>query len=153
MRLLRLRSLLPAVIVLAWAAPAVAQPPSPFVPGRWWKDFQTTLSLTDEQSSRIDAVFQAALPELRHKRDELEAQESELSRLIRADADEGLIAKQSDRTEAVRTILNKNRTLMLVHMRAILSPEQRIKLNSLREQWDKDHPPPERRPEPRNRPR
>src|SRR5262245_9256276 len=121
MRLHRLGSLLPLLAILVWAAPAHAQPPSPFVPGRWWKDLQKPLNLTDDQSNRIDAIFQAALPELRHKRDELEAQEAELSRLIRADADEGLIAKQSDRTEAVRTVLNKNRTIMLVHMRAILS--------------------------------
>ncbi len=124
---------------LVLAAPAYAQPPSPFVPGPWWKDFQKTLALTPDQSTRLEAVFQSALPHLRHKRDELERQEEELSRLIQADADDTTIAKQSDRVEAVRTVLNKSRTLMLVHMRAILTPEQRTRLTTIREQWDKEH--------------
>ena len=114
------------------------------MPGPWWKEFQKNLGLSDDQSARIEAVFQAALPYLRHKRDELEAQETELSRLIKADADEVVIGKQSDRVEAIRAALNKSRTLMLVHMRQMLTPDQRIKLNALREQWDKDHPPPSR---------
>lgn len=138
-----LRRWLPAVwmvLVIGMARPAHAQPPSPFVPGPWWKEFQKTLGLTDDQSSRVEAVFQAALPYLRHKRDELEMQEAELSRLIKTDADETVIAKQSDRVESIRGALNKSRTLMLLHMRQILTPEQRTKLNTLREQWDRDHP-------------
>jgi Spy/CpxP family protein refolding chaperone len=130
--------------VLAAGGHVHAQPPSPFVPGSWWRDFQKTLGLSEDQSSRIDGVFQAALPHLRHKRDELEAQEKELSRLIQTDADEAAIGRQSDRVEAVRAVLNKTRTLMLVHMRSILSPDQRNKLNLLREQWDRDHPQPPR---------
>ena len=33
---------------------------------------------------------------------------------------------------------------MLVHMRQALTPEQRMKLNELRQQWDADHPAPQR---------
>jgi Spy/CpxP family protein refolding chaperone len=33
---------------------------------------------------------------------------------------------------------------MLVHMRQILTPEQRTKLSTLREQWDREHPSPPR---------
>lgn len=139
------RLLLPALTILALAGTGYGQPPSPFVPGPWWKDFQKPLGLTHDQSSRIEDVFQTALPHLRQKRVELETQETELSRLIKADADDAAILEQSDRVEAVRTVMNKNRTLMLVHMRAILSPEQRSKLNMLREQWDRDHPRPRRR--------
>ena len=29
--------------------------------------------------------------------------------------------------------------LMLLHMRQVLSPEQRVKLNKLHDQWEKDH--------------
>jgi Spy/CpxP family protein refolding chaperone len=137
-------SALGLALVMGVARPADAQPPSPFVPGPWWKEFQKTLGITDDQSNRVEAVFQAALPYLRHKRDDLEAQEAELSRLIKADADEAAVAKQSDRIETIRGALNKSRTLMLVHMREILTPEQRLKLNTLREQWDRDHPPPPR---------
>lgn len=140
------RLLLSAVAILTLTGDVRAQTPSPFVPGPWWKDFRKPLGLTEDQSSRIEEVFRTALPHLRQKRAELEVQETELSRLIKADTDEAAIAKQSDRVEAVRTVLNKNRTLMLVRMRAILSPEQRSELNALREQWDREHPRP-RRPE------
>ena len=134
------RFLAPGLMVLAIIDPVHAQPPSPFVPGRWWKNFQKTLAMTVDQSARIEAVFQATMPHLRQKRDELERQEAELSRLIKTDADEPAIEKQSDRVESVRTTLNKSRTLMLVRMRSILSPEQRTNLNVIREQWDRDHP-------------
>jgi Spy/CpxP family protein refolding chaperone len=31
------------------------------------------------------------------------------------------------------------RTLQLLHIRQVLTPEQRIKLNKLHEQWERDH--------------
>jgi|SRR3954469_2024748 Spy/CpxP family protein refolding chaperone len=107
----------------------------------WWRDaqFQRDLSLTVEQSGRIDAVFQQIIPTLRSKRAELDAQEEELSKMIAANADETAVIKQLDKVEAIRSHMNKTRTLMLLHMRQILSPEQRTKLNQKYEQWEKDH--------------
>jgi Spy/CpxP family protein refolding chaperone len=107
----------------------------------WWRDaqFQKDLSLTADQSGRIDSVFQSSITLLRQKREELDQQEAELSRLIAANADEGLVVRQVDKVEAVRASLNKHRTLMLLRMRQVLSPDQRVKLNKLYEQWQKDH--------------
>lgn len=139
--------LLPGLMVLALAGPVYAQratprpPPAPFLPGLWWRDFQKSLGLTTDQSNRIEDVWQKWRASAQEKRDELETQEVELSRLIEVDADDASIAKQSDRVEAVRSALNKSRTLMLVRMRTILTVDQRGKLNALREQWDRDHPP------------
>ena len=53
--------------------------------------------------------------------------------------DEASVIKQVDRVEAIRSHMNKMRTLMLLRMRQILSPEQRVKLNQKYEQWEKDH--------------
>jgi Spy/CpxP family protein refolding chaperone len=107
----------------------------------WWRDpqFQKDLSLSADQSGRIDTVFQSTIASLRQKREELDQQEAELSRLIAANADEALVVKQVDKVEAVRASLNKHRTLMLLRMRQVLSPDQRVKLNKLYEQWQKDH--------------
>jgi Spy/CpxP family protein refolding chaperone len=107
----------------------------------WWRDaqFQRELSLTADQSGRIDAVFQKTIPTLREKRTELDAQEEELSRMIAANAEEGAVIKQVDKVEAIRSHLNKMRTLMLLRMRQILTPEQRVKLNHMYEQREKDH--------------
>lgn len=146
MRLRWVIRLLLALLGLALAGPAQAQPRPPFA---WWKDgpFRKELGLTAEQSNRIEAVFRAALPHLRRQMDELNAQEAELSRLIEGDADDQAIAKETDRVEATRGSLRKTWTLMLVHMRQSLSPGQRVKFKMLREQWDRKHRPRPLRPE------
>jgi Spy/CpxP family protein refolding chaperone len=134
--------LLPAVFVLALVAPIHGQ--SFGFP--WWRDaqFQKDLSLTTDQASRIDGVYQSAVPNLRAKKEELDQQEAELSRLIAGNADELLVTRQVDRVETIRANLNKMRTLMLLHMRQVLTPDQRVRLNKMHEQWEKDHAKPPR---------
>ena len=131
------RWLAPLLVLLALAAPLRGQ--SFGFP--WWKDaqFQKDLTLTTEQSARIDSVFQSTITLLRQKKAELDQQEAELSRLIAANADEPVVTKQVDKVEGIRGGLNKTRTLMLLRMRQVLTPEQRVILNKLHEQWDKDH--------------
>jgi Spy/CpxP family protein refolding chaperone len=131
------RSLAPALVLLALAAPVRGQ--SFGFP--WWKDaqFQKDLALTGEQSGRIEGVFQSTITLLRQKKVELDQQEAELSRLIAGNADEPVVTRQVDKVEAIRGSLNKMRTLMLLRMRQVLTPEQRVTLNKLHEQWDKDH--------------
>ena len=134
--------LLPVVCVLALAA-AVHGQAFGFA---WWKDaqFQRDLGLSAEQSARIDAIFQATISQLRQKKDELDRQEEVLSQQIVAGADEMLVTKQVDRVEAIRAHMNKMRTLMLLHERQVLSPDQRVKLSKLHEQWERDHKRPSR---------
>ena len=109
----------------------------------WWRDaqFQKELSLTSDQSGRIDTVFQSTIALLRQKREELDQQEAELSRLIAANADEAMVVRQVDKVEGIRASLNKHRTLMLLRMRQVLSPDQRVKLNKLYEQYQKNKKP------------
>jgi Spy/CpxP family protein refolding chaperone len=127
-----------ALLLVALAAPVHAQ--SFGFP--WWKDaqFQRDLTLTTDQAAKIEAVFQAAITDLRRKNDELKRNEDELSRLIGTGTDEMLVVKQIDKVEAIRAHMNKMRTLMLFHERQVLSPDQRVRLNKLHEQWVKDHP-------------
>ena len=134
--------LLPSVLVLALAAPLHGQS----FGFAWWKDaqFQRELALTADQSARIDAIFQAAISQLRPKKDELDKQEELLSQQIVAGADEMLVTRQVDKVEAIRSHMNKMRTIMLLKERQVLSPEQRVKLNKLHEQWERDHKRPER---------
>ena len=68
----------------------------------------------------------------------MDQQEAELSRLIAANADEGVVVRQVDKVESIRASLNKHRTLMLLRMRQLLSPDQRVKLNKLYEDRQKD---------------
>jgi Spy/CpxP family protein refolding chaperone len=142
MKLTWARRRLAAVFVLALVASVHGQ--SFGFP--WWRDaqFQKDLVLTAEQVTRIDGVFQAAIANLRQKNEELNHQEAELSRLIASNADELVVTRQVDKVEAIRANLNKMRTLMLLHMRQVLSPDQRVKLNKLHEQWERDHKRPSR---------
>ena len=70
MRQTWMQRLLPAVILLALAVPARGQS----FGFAWWKDaqFQHDLGLTAEQSARIDAIFEAAISQLRPKKQELD---------------------------------------------------------------------------------
>ena len=136
--------LLPVVLTLALASPVHGQS----FGFAWWKDprFQHELALSTDQSARIDAIFQAAISQLRPKKEELDKQEDLLSQQIASGADEGLVTRQVEKVEAIRSQMNKMRTLMLLKERQVLSPDQRVKLNKLHEQWEKDH----KRPSPRD---
>ena len=129
------RRLLPFFMVLALTGPVRAQSTPPLA---WWREpkFQRDLGLTT--TSRIGSTG-SSRPRSRtcvKRRPSSDAQEAELSRLIEANVDEAIIGRQSDHVEVIRADLNKSRTLMLVHMRQILSPEQRDKFKVLREERD-----------------
>jgi Spy/CpxP family protein refolding chaperone len=136
----RLPVILFAVFLLAHAAPVHAQS----FGFAWWRDaqFQRDLALSADQTARIEAVFQAAISQLRQKKQDLDQQEDELSRMISSNADETLVTRQVDKVETIRAGMNKMRTLMLLHERQVLTPDQRAKLYKLHEQWEKDHKPP-----------
>ena len=96
-------------------------------------------SRSRHRSAISGTVFQSTVNLLRQKKVELDQQEAELSRLIAGNADEGVVVRQVDKVEGIRANLNKMRTLMLLRMRQVLSPDQRVQLNKLHEQWEKDH--------------
>jgi Spy/CpxP family protein refolding chaperone len=132
--------LLSSCFVVLMAGPAFAQaapqrPASasqaPATDPGWWRSagFRKEIGLTNDQSTRIDHIWQSVLPELREEWGQLDEREVKLSRLIQANADEAEIARQIDKVEAMRSMLNKDRQLMLVHMRQVLTPEQRLKFN------------------------
>jgi Spy/CpxP family protein refolding chaperone len=124
------------LLVGAWQSgaqtTAASQTPPTPPPQRfaWWRSeqYQKNLGLSADQVNRIEAIFQAVLPDLRKGRDELERNEAEMSRLIESSADEALVTRQIDKVEAVRSHLNKTRQLLLLHHRQVLTPEQRVKL-------------------------
>jgi Spy/CpxP family protein refolding chaperone len=138
------RRLLAVVFVLSFSAAASAQQQLNWF---WWKN-EPSLTLSSEQSTQIDAIFQDGIAQLQKQKDELDRLEGKLSRLIETSASETEVTRQIDRVEAARSTLNKTRTLMLFHMRLVLKPEQRLKLNALRDrrvkeqqaQRDRDRP-------------
>jgi Spy/CpxP family protein refolding chaperone len=136
---LRLR--LAAAALLLTAAPALAQrgsdQPRPFA---WWKSepFKKELGMTAEQVTRVDRIWETTRVELRQEWDELSKLEAKLSRLIQSDADEAVLSRQIDRVETARANANKTRSLMLVQMLKVLTPEQRTQFNTLHDRWQRE---------------
>ena len=134
------RTVLFAAVLCAVSSPLQAQG------FKWWQNepFQKRLGLTSDQSRRIEDVFQAALPNLRRAKQQLDSQEGELSKLVNGAAEDAALAQQVERVEAARSELNKTRTLMLLRIRRILTADQRVKLDAIhkereRERDHKDH--------------
>ena len=127
-----------AVLSLAAFGLVHAQTPSPPTrPGLWWKTepFKRDLGLTADQSGRIDKIWEASRPELRQEFELLTKLEEKLSRLIQQDADEATLARQIDRVETARATANKTRSMMLVQMMKILTPDQRVRFKAIHDRW------------------
>jgi Spy/CpxP family protein refolding chaperone len=158
---LRLPMLVAALLFTS--APAFAQPAESPRPFAWWKSepFKKELGLTTDQSARIDKIWETTRVELRQEWDELSKLEGKLSRLIQSDADEAVLTRQIDRVETARASANKSRSLMLVQMLKVLTPDQRTRFTALHEKWAKERglapalpsPPPARSPRSHDGPR
>ena len=120
-----------AVLVTALlyaAAPAAAQG------FKWWtsETFVRELGLTADQSASIENVFQRTLPALRKHKEALDKAEADFNQMIEASDDAQVIAQVAV-VEAVRAEMNKARTMMLLRMRRVLTPEQRVKFVTLQQ--------------------
>ena len=150
---LRIRLLVAALLLSA--APALAQrpadPPRAFA---WWKSepFRKELALSADQAARIDKIWESTRPELRQEWDEFSKLDAKLSRLLKDDADETVLTRQIDRVETARAGANKTRSLMLVQMLKVLTPDQRTRFTTLHARGQQDRPRPDRGPAPPRRP-
>jgi Spy/CpxP family protein refolding chaperone len=108
---------------------------------KWWQDerMKAELRLSAEQSARIEEIFTASFAKMREKVDELNRREEQLSNLISGnDVTEAQLLKEADQVEALRSLLSKDRTLMLFRMRRVLSAEQRIKLVEIQKAQERE---------------
>ena len=129
-----------AVVLMFCAAPALAQR------GKWWKDehFQRELSLTAEQTARLEEVFQKTQPTLREHMRALVRAEKELDRLVER-GDDASVMQHVGVVEATRAELNKTRTVMLLRMRRSLTADQWAKFTALADQRGRSRTPNRRR--------
>jgi Spy/CpxP family protein refolding chaperone len=105
---------------------------------KWWSDegYRRELGLTQEQSRRLEEIFQMSLPSLKLQKKALDAAETEFERLVER-GDDGAVMEQVSRVEMARAELNKTRTLMLLKMRRSLTTDQWIKLGALHQADEK----------------
>jgi len=122
-------------VAALWATPAEAQR------FRWWQDarFIRELSLSADQSTRLEAVFQAALPALRAQQRALSKLEDEMEKIMaEGRVDESEVEIFSGKVEVARADLAKARTMMIYRFRRILSTDQHLKLEKLFDQREKE---------------
>lgn len=97
----------------------------------WWDSpsIQSTVALTPEQVSRLDAIYRESLPARRLLREQLTYLHAQLDRVLaegRLDDTQGrLLAARVFEAEKRRNIA---RTIMLLRMYRLLSAEQRGRL-------------------------
>jgi Spy/CpxP family protein refolding chaperone len=107
----------------------------------WWRDpaVHKELDLSARQITKLEKIATAAWPSLRELHKQMETLEDETSRLIRENtADEKVLAARLDRLEAVRSRINKERTLMVYRMHQTLTPEQYRKLTEINQRRRKE---------------
>jgi Spy/CpxP family protein refolding chaperone len=102
---------------------------------KWWQSdtFRRGLGLTQEQSTKIEAIFQKTLPVLRQQKDALDKAEADFNQMIEA-SDDAQVLAQVAVVEVARAELNKSRTMMLLRMRRVLTPDQRVKFVMLQQE-------------------
>jgi len=121
---------------------AVSTPVAAGQKAKWWRSevYQRELRLTSDQVSRLDQIFHASWPSLKHQKLELDRLETELSQLIaEGTAEEAQVLEMIERVEASRSALGRTRSLMLYRMHRVLSPSQRTTLKALHDAPESDH--------------
>src|SRR5262245_58612209 len=114
---------------------------SPRPPFKWWAvdKYKQELKLTPEQSAEIEKVFQASMDRLRVDKEDLDREQTTFSQLMEKPwVDDREFQRAVDRLEMARYYVSKERTLMLVRIHSILTPEQRKGLAAIRKRNDGD---------------
>ena len=125
-----------AIIVAAVLVAVAVSAPAVSAQGfKWWQSdiFKRELGLTADQSAKIEAIFQATVPILRREKDALDKAQADFNQTIEA-SDDAQVMAQVGVVEAARSELNKSRTMMLLRMRRVLTPDQRVKFVMLQQQ-------------------
>jgi Spy/CpxP family protein refolding chaperone len=124
-----------AAVAVAVAGVAVLAAPSASAQGfKWWQSetFKRELGLTADQSAKIETIFQAHLPVLRREKETLDRTQADFNQMVEA-SDDAQVMAQVGVVEAARSELNKSRTMMLLRMRRVLTPDQRVKFVMLQQ--------------------
>jgi Spy/CpxP family protein refolding chaperone len=97
------------------------------------------LGLSDQQRSRIEAIHDAQRRSAIETRKDLELARLDMQKLMRADdPDRRAIEAQIDRLSELRATMQKSHVNTMLDVRVVLTPQQRQKLEQLREQGPGD---------------
>ncbi|MPY87628.1 MAG: periplasmic heavy metal sensor [Luteitalea sp.] len=110
---------------------------------KWWRwDLcKAEVGITDEQSDKLEAIFQSFVPDLHRQKGELDRRETHLSTLLVEGSKEEKVREAIDRVEDARSDLGRSWALMLYRMYKVLSPDQRRKLKAFSERHNQERQP------------
>lgn len=117
--------------VVAGGAAHVTAQTSPPRRGKWWQedDVQQQLGLSSQQVDALEKIFQEKLQDRIRLREELDALQARWQDMLtRGDVDDAEAIRMIDRVEQARMRRNTARTLVILQMYRVLTPEQRTKL-------------------------
>jgi Spy/CpxP family protein refolding chaperone len=107
---------------------------APRPPSRWWttEKYKQELRLTAEQSAEIERIVQGSMSRLKGDKEDLDQAQSDFRQLMeRPNASERELLKAAERLEMARFSISKERTIMLVRIHSVLTPEQRRGLDAI----------------------
>jgi Spy/CpxP family protein refolding chaperone len=144
------RWLVSALILFVGTVSAViarqSRPPSP----PWWKDERIVneLQLKEKQIGKIDTIWNETAPELFEQSKVLDSQEQALLRVIKEGrASEAKVKVLIEQVESMRARRSTARQFMLYKMRMVMTPDQRVKFDTIHAKWSRDN---QRQPPPRS---
>lgn len=118
----------------ATTPPAATQQAKPAPRAPWWADEKSKkeLGLTVAQVKQIDDIYNSAKDELTADREIMDRERKELDRMIaESKVAPWIVRGQIDKTETARSTWNKVWLMTLYRIHQQLTPEQRIKLQSM----------------------
>jgi Heavy-metal resistance len=136
---MRRRVLLAAALLLLLAASAGAQLP----PGKWWRraEIAQGLGLTEDQQSRLDAIFRTSANDLIDLRGDVEKASVALrSELDQPQLNRGNIQRVAAHLSEARGRLFERELMMLVDMRGVLTDPQWNRMRAQLERIAADRP-------------
>jgi Spy/CpxP family protein refolding chaperone len=121
------------VVAVLLAVPASAQ-------GKWWQAdhrYFRELAMTQEQSKRLEEIFQAAMPALKAHKKSLDEAEAKFATLMEKGNDQQIMV-QLNYVETARAELNKSRIMMQLRMKNALTSDQWAKFTALHQAAERE---------------
>lgn len=103
-------------------------------PGRRGGRMMEQLNLTPEQQQQLQAIRSKYQPQMSQKKQTLQQEQQELSRLMAGNASESQIRSQHERVQNLREELGNLRFESLLEMRTVFTSEQRQELAEMMQQ-------------------
>ena len=108
-------------------------------PEKFFQQHADRLGLTDDTLEQIRAIANAAKSETGRLRQPIQEARTVMRELLMLESpDEALIMEQVEKIGVLHTALRKHRIKVLLQIRALLTPAQREKLRSIREEFSKE---------------